>query len=100
MWVNRKYLSLLESELAYYRRIAESERARADRLHDALLVVHGELPATDTVIQASHDKSTAIANAVLSQQKQMAEMFSEAADEHADLIPPGMRADVEQLISG
>jgi hypothetical protein len=99
MWgFNKKYVSLLESELAHYRALFEAERARADRLHDSLLVMHGELPATDTVIVEKRRKKTDNDDDLLRQQKETIELFAEAADEHSDLIPPGMLEQVKEIV--
>ena len=81
--VQKKYLELLEKELAYYRDKFESERSRGDRLSDGLLIRNGELPVTDLV---KGDQAKLIADAKAEdalRQKELNEMFGEAMEETA-----------------
>ncbi len=81
MWINRKYVEMLERELEYWRSRAETERRRADRLHDQLLVMHGQMPATETVL----DEEREAANKERDRYAQeMAEIYLEETEERDD----------------
>lgn len=95
--VGEKYLTLLESELQFYRNKFDAERERADRLHDQLLTVHGLEPATVTMINENEAKRAQVSDALGEQQRQLSELYAESVpemlgdDEYAELgLPPDL----------
>ena len=81
--VQNKYLDMLESELAYYRGKADSERNRADRLNDSLLVRSGEMPVTDLGVGDQRKVQEDAALEFAKRAQELNEIYGEAMEEIA-----------------
>lgn len=98
LFVSKRYLSLLEKEVAYWREKADQERDRADRLHDALLTQCGQLPVTEVVRQEVSERRSAQESAQDRHQNELQEMFAESLEEGGVELPPDLQADAAQMI--
>lgn len=101
--VQARYLEMLESELKYYRNRSDSERNRADRLSDSLLIRNGELPATD-LVQGDQAKLQADEELEFTKrQAELVEIYGSAMEEMEDQgleLAPEVAAEAEKLTNG
>lgn len=75
--VQKRYLGMLETELAYYRDKFDGERKRGDRINDELLQRTGSLPVSDLGIREKSEAEEQMKESIVIMQAQMAEIYGD-----------------------
>lgn len=81
--ISKKHLSYLEKEVEFWRKRADLERERADRLADQVLILNGQPAMSDTVRSEQLLQANQYAAEHSKIQKQMDAIF---ADINADVM--------------